>query len=948
MPRRFGAKNLTREVSDIRVLTGLSSTPGGTTDHGSLLGLDDDDHAWAVHISSPRTITAQHAFSPLSAQAPFALGANAQNQLVTGLLADSANNVNRSIVAGAGLTGGGALTADRTLNVGAGDGITVNADSIEVRLSSPANPGMYFDGGGLKIGAGVGITVDPASVKIDQAFSPTWTGLHTFNRAVAPFAIGPLGTDLLVSGLNADKADGYDFNQDVRTTGTPSFASIAIGTNVLLANTVAGRVGVNMSPSYAFDVTGSARIDDTTFFVDSINHRVGIKTIGPAVELEVVGQAYIRNGIGVYDGARITNLNSSGWVQFNTGGTISIADATGAEMARFSTVAAEQFRLAYDASNYTTFRVGATGNLTITPNGSGSMIGIGTSPSAKLHVLRTTEQLRLGYDASNYSSFTVGAGGNLTVAPTGDWIFDPAGNDVMPGNNYDINLGSPIKKYLSLYAAELIVDTLVSQYVMATIGGRVMVTPTTNLTEDLPAASTSLVVELNPFVAGDILFMEKEGHFEAISVTSGPTGTGPYTYVVVRNLDGTGANDWIKGDAIVKTKFFIDLYSTQGILSGSGPAIAGSMRNTSTWNDISTVWAIGNLNGIYGYGADTMGIGLGKYTATTNYLTIDPTSGLRFYGNNQLQAQFSGSDLTFYANAIQSIKLDGVTGDAIFGIQAASKANLIWDASEGDLMLRINAGVGLWFDGSAGKFTIGGDATDVTKTALAVFGAAQTYNSESMGANDLLIGDNSSSKANILWDRSAGEILLRGGTTMQVKIDTAGKILAGAGAVWLDSNGLSINYGTADASAIKWYDGATEVAHIDYAIRETPEVVKMSIWARALSSQGSVIELEARNSSGGGAQSLRLTETKAYLSAGLTINNGLALGYTNSTTAKSKVLLINEGGDPGTLTSGTEAAVYVIGDKLVLAFNDGGTMRYKYLLLSGTGVTWVHTTTAPT
>lgn len=39
--------------------------------------------------------------------------------------------------------------------------------------------------------------------------------------------------------------------------------------------------------------------------------------------------------------------------------------------------------------------------------------------------------------------------------------------------------------------------------------------------------------------------------------------------------------------------------------------------------------------------------------------------------------------------------------------------------------------------------------------------------------------------------------------------------------------------------------------------------------------------------------------------------------------------------------------VYIKGDKFIIQFNDAGTIRYKYLDLTGTGVTWVHTTTAP-
>ena len=42
-------------------------------------------------------------------------------------IASTASNLTRNVIAGDGLTGGGELTADRTLNIGVGTGITVNA-----------------------------------------------------------------------------------------------------------------------------------------------------------------------------------------------------------------------------------------------------------------------------------------------------------------------------------------------------------------------------------------------------------------------------------------------------------------------------------------------------------------------------------------------------------------------------------------------------------------------------------------------------------------------------------------------------------------------------------------------------------------------------------------------------------------------------------------------------
>ena len=50
---------------------------------------------------------------------------------------------------------------------------------------------------------------------------------------------------------------------------------------------------------------------------------------------------------------------------------------------------------------------------------------------------------------------------------------------------------------------------------------------------------------------------------------------------------------------------------------------------------------------------------------------------------------------------------------------------------------------------------------------------------------------------------------------------------------------------------------------------------------------------------------------------------------------------------PGTPGSGTEMRVYMKADNFVIQYNDGGTVRYKYLGLTGTGVTWTHSTSAP-
>lgn len=71
----------------------------------------------------------------------------------------------RDIIAGAGLTGGGNLTADRTLTIGAGTGITVNADSIQTNDAAIVHDSLsgfvaneHIDHSSVSITAGTGMS----------------------------------------------------------------------------------------------------------------------------------------------------------------------------------------------------------------------------------------------------------------------------------------------------------------------------------------------------------------------------------------------------------------------------------------------------------------------------------------------------------------------------------------------------------------------------------------------------------------------------------------------------------------------------------------------------------------------------------------------------------------------------------------------------------------------
>jgi hypothetical protein len=214
---------------------------------------------------------------------------------------------------------------------------------------------------------------------------------------------------------------------------------------------------------------------------------------------------------------------------------------------------------------------------------------------AALETRSQTIALRLSYDASPTAraDLRVGAGGNLTVQPTGHLVLNPDGAVVRPETSYATDLGTLQRKWLSIHGAELWVETLVAQNTIATIGGRVLVGPTTQLVEDLESAATAIRVKYNNLTAGDTVYMEADGKVEFMAVVSGPTEAwpGPYTYQVTRNLDGTGANDWAAGDAVFNTgragSGFMDLYSFSS-MSDVPPAYVYTLQVTG-----GTPWETG-------------------------------------------------------------------------------------------------------------------------------------------------------------------------------------------------------------------------------------------------------------------------------------------------------------------------------------------------------------------
>jgi hypothetical protein len=157
----------------------------------------------------------------------------------------------RLITAGAGLTGGGDLSADRTLDVGAGTGITVNANDVALDTAHARNvdhsavsviAGAGLTGGGtieadrtLNVGAGTGIVVNANDVAAD--FGSGAGKVTQGNDARLSDARAPTAHNILDSTYHGDVLTGTVVRGDILYgNSTPKIARKAVGTGVLAAD----------------------------------------------------------------------------------------------------------------------------------------------------------------------------------------------------------------------------------------------------------------------------------------------------------------------------------------------------------------------------------------------------------------------------------------------------------------------------------------------------------------------------------------------------------------------------------------------------------------------------------------------------------------------------------------------------------------------------------------
>jgi hypothetical protein len=266
-------------LSNYAVGIGSTQFPTGTRLAAGSVQFTENDLAVVRNINASGIITASNGF----------VGN------LTGS-ATTAANLTRSVIAGNGLTGGGELTADRTLNVGVGTGITVNGNDIQLRNSDSLTDGAItkWDDGNGQLTDSL-ITETGTIVNVGSAITIfTSTGIIS---ATAYFGSGGNLEDIIKSKLEGFTSKFKPHDSTIVDLASPlSIVNLEIFDNSTVGLITA--VGFGSTAQYYFnDVTAIGLTTDANVNTSGIITSSG-------------GFEAINGAVFTGDGSGLTNLGS--------------------------------------------------------------------------------------------------------------------------------------------------------------------------------------------------------------------------------------------------------------------------------------------------------------------------------------------------------------------------------------------------------------------------------------------------------------------------------------------------------------------------------------------------------------------------------------------------------------------------------------------------------------
>ncbi len=361
---------------------------------------------------------------------------------------------------------------------------------------------------------GIGVTTAEALLHIETANTATTNFLQLEgNRNAADTEVGILFKDRTavtggqqVARIFADR-QGSTGNFDLVFHGG-SQTNAGLSTEIMRLKGVDGKVGIlQNTPAYTLDVTGDGRFTSSLAVgaaltvAGTISGASGTLTGTLGVTGALTGSTAAFTGAVT---APTINTASGNLTVAPAGGTTAITGAvtlTGAISTASWTILANgvaSLVAAVVSSSVQTPSVSSSGNLTLSPTGGtvsvlgalngNSTASFTTSVIAPLHTA-ASGNLTVSAPANLLLNAATGSTVDLLINNVSQW--SASDSRLNPRGSMAIDIGDYNRKVRTLHAAELAVETLVAQNVMATIGGRVLVAPTVKLIADLANTGTS-------------------------------------------------------------------------------------------------------------------------------------------------------------------------------------------------------------------------------------------------------------------------------------------------------------------------------------------------------------------------------------------------------------------------------------------------------------------------
>lgn len=377
-----------------------------------------------------------------------------------------------------------------------------------------------------------------------------------------------------------------------------------------------------------------------------------------------------------------------------------------------------------------------------------------------------------------------------------------AGNMPAPGAcTHDNGAASTSLVYPSISLTKSDHSSWVARAAMSSAGTNIQTAPTGyTLRSNNTAVPESASFDSNgritaTSVAASSALTISSANWRSVSVEIVGIGLAPYSYDVTRGYGGAfAARAWPGGVALANTGAIgdggINMYAIQSIKGSGeqGPTIQGYERTSLTYNALATRWALGNMRGLFDYGATTVwGAAFGNPADV--WLGIDTTNGVRFmeggttqtarfaldgsillgqpgagqantyidpgvvalrWGTNPLISLSSPGVQMFDNSAVRRIFLERTTGNIQLGTDGTGEENLLITPTYA--AFRVAGTVLMQLDGTAGISV--NDMAGVPRVAV---------NSTS----GVIVGRNATGHSNI-WLNTAGDLLLRYGSAVRM------------------------------------------------------------------------------------------------------------------------------------------------------------------------------------